>query len=225
MTRRIIDLSTPIKTDHFRWPVERRQAKSFDAGDPIQVTWLGCTVHGFTHMDSGRHFSKSAYTTDGITLEQTVGEAAVVDISAVGADAPVTEAAVKAAGGHVREGDIVLLRAGWDMVESIDTPEFWTRAPYMTAEACRWLHARKIKAIAYDFPQDHCIRDMVTGARQPAFEENTTHVELLLKGVVMFEYLCNMTALTKDRVEFIGLPLKLPHSDGAPARAIAIEED
>ncbi|MEO1017770.1 MAG: cyclase family protein [Pseudomonadota bacterium] len=224
MPRRIIDLSTPIKSDHFRWAVERKHAKSFEAGDGIQITWMGWPVHGFTHMDSGRHFSKDAYTTDDISLEQTVGEAAVVDISAVGADAPVTEAAIAEAGGHVRDGDIVLLRAGWDRVESIDTPEFWTRAPYMTADACRWLYARNIKAIAYDFPQDHCIRDMVTGARQPAFEENTTHIELLLKGVIMFEYLCNMTALTKNRVEFIGLPLKVPHADGAPARAIAIED-
>lgn len=224
MARRIIDLSTPIKTDHFRWAVERKKLKSFEAGDTIQASWMGWPLHGFTHMDAGRHFSKDADTTDAITLEQTVGAAAVVDISALGANAPVTEAAIRAAGAHLREGDIVLLRAGWDRVESIERPEFWTRAPYMTVDACRWLLARGIKAIAYDFPQDHCIRDMVTGARQPAFEENTTHIELLLKGVVMFEYCANMTAIRRDRVEFIGLPLKIPQSDGAPARVIAIEE-
>ena len=59
---------------------------------------------------------------------------------------------------------------------------------------------------------------------QTATEENTTHIELLLKGVPMFEYLCNMTEIRRDRVEFIGLPLKLPASDGAPVRAIALEE-
>ena len=120
--------------------------------------------------------------------------------------------------------DIVLLRAGWDRVESLDTPEFWTRAPYMTAEACRWLLARGIKAIAYDFPQDHCIRDYVTGERSPSFEENTTHVELLLKGIPMFEYLCNMNEIRQERVQFHGLPIKIPDCDGAPVRAIAIEE-
>ena len=224
MPQRIIDLTTPIRTDHFRWPVERKKLRSHAAGDYVDVTWVGYAVHAFTHVDAASHFAADGETTDGLALEQVMGPAAVVDISSVGANAPITEAAVAEAGGHVRPGDIVLLRAGWDRVESLDTPEFWTRAPYMTAEACRWLLARGLKAIAYDFPQDHCIRDLVTGDRTPAFEENTTHIELLLKGVPMFEYLCNMTEIRGDRAEFIGLPLKIPGSDGAPVRAIAIEQ-
>ena len=224
MPRRIIDLSTPIKADHFRWSVERRLAGSRAAGDVANITWIGYPVHAFSHIDSGCHFRDGDFTTDDIGLEQVIGPAAVVDVSAVGPDAPITEAAVAAAGGHVRDGDIVLLRAGWDRVESLDAPEFWTRAPYMTAEACRWLYGRGLKAIAYDFPQDRCIRDYVTGARKPAYEENTTHLELLLKGVPMFEYLCNMTEIRQDRVEFFGLPLKIPDCDGAPVRAIAIED-
>jgi kynurenine formamidase len=39
----------------------------------------------------------------------------------------------------------------------------------------------------------------------------------------MFEYLCNMMAIAGDRTFFVGLPLKVPDSDGAPMRAIAIE--
>ena len=73
------------------------------------------------------------------------------------------------------EGDIVLLRTGWDTVESVKTPEFWTNAPYMTEEASRWFLQRSIKAIAFDFPQDYCIRHYVLGDRKPALDENTTH--------------------------------------------------
>ena len=40
----------------------------------------------------------------------------------------------------------------------------------------------------------------------------------------MFEYLCNMTEISKPHVEFIGLPLKLPECDGSPIRAVAVEE-
>ena len=46
----LIDLTMPI-ADHFRWPVDRRQKKS----DTFQVTWVGWTVHGFTHVDAPRH--------------------------------------------------------------------------------------------------------------------------------------------------------------------------
>lgn len=224
MTRRVIDLSTPVEVDHFRWKVDRKKVLSYEAGDDIEVTWTGWTVHGFTHMDAPRHFSPTGVTTDDIPLESVMGDAAVVDVSSVGANAPVTEEVVAGAGAHIRPGDIVLLRAGWDSVESIRTPEFWTRAPWVTAEAARWLHGRGIKAIAYDFPQDYCIRHLVLGDRKPALEENVTHMELLLKGVIMFEYLCNMNAITADRVHFIGLPVKIPASDGAPVRAVAIQE-
>ncbi len=223
--RRIIDLSTPIKSGHFRWPVERKLLRSHEGGDGLQATWVGWGLHGFTHMDTPRHFNPEGFSTDAVSLDMVVGEAAVVDISGLGPEAAITEEAIAAAGGHVREGDIVLMRARWDTVESIDRPEFWTRAPYMTREACEWLLARKIKAIAFDFPQDYCIRDYVSGARKPALEENTTHITLLWNGVLMFEYLCNMSEISQQRPLFVGLPLMIPDRDGAPARVIVIEED
>ena len=51
-----------------------------------------------------------------------------------------------------------------------------------------------------------------------------THWELLRHGVIMFEYLCNMHRIESPRPEVIGLPVKLPTSDGAPARVIAIDQ-
>jgi len=219
---RYIDLSTPITTEHFRWKVDRRLEKTHEEHH-VQATWAGWIVHGFTHMDSPRHFVPDGFTTDGISLDGIIGEAAVVDVRQAGANAPVTEALVREAGGHVREGDVVLLRAGWDRVESIDTPAFWLNAPWVTPEAAEWLLSRKIKAIAYDFPQDHCIRNFLTGQPRGTTEEHVTHHILLRNGVIMFEYLCNMMAIPGPRTFFVGLPLKLPDSDGAPVRAIAIE--
>ncbi|MDH3452029.1 MAG: cyclase family protein [Gammaproteobacteria bacterium] len=225
MAQTIIDLTTPIDAAHFRWKVDRELVRSHAAGDLFEVTRLGWVVHGFTHLDSPRHFAADGFTTDDIALETVMGEAAVVDISRIAPNAPVTETLISEAGAHIREDDIVLMRSGWDTVESINTPEFWTNAPYMTEAASRWLLNRKIKAVAFDFPQDYCIRHLVTGDRQPVLEDNTTHVTLLLNGVIMFEYLCNMLALTQERVHFIGLPLKVPHCDGAPVRAIALQND
>ena len=66
-------------------------------------------------------------------------------------------------------------------------------------------------------------RDLVTGEREPEWEENVTHLVLLCNGVIMFEYLCNMMAIESERTFFVGLALKIPDSDGAPARAVAIE--
>lgn len=221
--RRHIDLSTPVIEGNFRWPVERKLLKSHDAGDHLQATWAGWTVHGFTHMDSPRHFVADGFTTDHITLDMTCGQGAVVDISDVGENQPVTAEIVAAAGAHVRRGDFVLLRSAWDRKADIKTPDFWANSPYMTREAAIWLRERGIKAIGYDFPQDRCIRNFLTGAPRAPAEEHVTHWELLRHGVIMFEYLCNMHQIQTLRPEVIGLPVKLPTSDGAPARVIAIE--
>ena len=128
---RIIDLSLPIE-DHFRWPVERRVRGDHDRGDVFQATWLGWTVHGFTHMDSPRHCVPGGPTTDAIPLEQTVGVAAVIDLTPIQPNEAISAARLAPASGHVAAGDIVVMRSCWEQQRSPQTPEFWTEAPYMT---------------------------------------------------------------------------------------------
>ena len=221
---RMIDLTMPIPRTHFRWPLERRLLKSHAAGDTSEATWFGTTVHAFTHVDAPRHFDPDGATTDALTLDRVTGEAAVLDFADIAANAPITAGMVEGAGGHVGAGDIALLRTGWSDRMSIETAEFWTEAPSVEAAAAAWLRERGVKAVGFDFPQDHCIRDLVTGARQPARAEYVTHTELLCRGVLLFEYLCNLTAIRRPRVQFFGLPIKLMDADGAPARVIALED-
>ena len=59
----------------------------------------------------------------------------------------------------------------------------------------------------------------------PEWRENTSHIELLLKGVIMFEYLCNMSAIQSKRPLFVGLPIKVEDSDGAPARCVVFDQE
>jgi kynurenine formamidase len=92
----------------------------------------------------------------------------------------------------------------------------------MTREASTWLLGRKPRAVAFDFPQDFVIRLLLEGERRP-LAENVTHDVLLRNGVILMEYLSNTAALTAPRTFLCCLPLKVPGSDGAPARIIAIE--
>jgi arylformamidase len=220
---RLIDLTMPV-ADHFRWAVDRKLKGDFAKGDNFQITWIGWTVHGFTHMDAPRHMVPGGTTTSDIRLDQVVGEAAVADITAVPPNTAIEPGHLEAAGGHIRPGDIVLLKTAWDRIESPDRPEFWTRSPYLTRTACEWLLGRGIKAIGYDFPQDYPIRGLLTGQHAP-LSEFVSHDVLLRAGVIMIEYLCNMSALTRPRTEVFALPLKIPDADGAPARVIAREPD
>lgn len=223
--RRLIDLSTPVTTGHFRWPVERRLAKAHAPGAPGQSTWAGWNVHGFTHMDSPRHVDPEGFTTDAVSLDMTVGEAAILDLSHLPENEGITAAQMAAAGAHLRPGDIAILKTRWDERADIATPAFWTRAPWVTDDAAQWLRGSGIKAIGFDFPQDHCIRQLVLGGPMAPLEEQPTHWHLLkLGGIIMFEYLRNTGALRLPRSLVVALPIRLPDSDGAPARVIAIEE-
>jgi kynurenine formamidase len=218
---RIIDLSMPIE-DHFRWPVERRVSGSHAQGDVFEATWAGWTVHGFTHMDAPRHCVPGGPTTETIPLERTVGDAAVVDLAPIQPNEAITEVRLEAAAGHVQPGDIVVMKSCWEQQRSPRTPEFWTEAPYMTREASEWLLARQPGAVAFDFPQDYTIRLLLKGERRP-LAENVTHDVLLRNGVILIEYLSNTVALAGPRTYLCCLPLKIPGSDGAPARVIALE--
>jgi arylformamidase len=218
---RIIDLSMAIE-EHFRWPVERRVSGSHAQGDVFEATWVGFTVHGFSHMDAPRHCVPGGPTTEQIPLERTIGDAAVVDLTPVQPNEAITEERLAAAAGHVRPDDIVVMRSCWEQQRSPRTPAFWTEAPYMTREASEWLLERRPRAVAFDFPQDFAIRLLLKGERRP-LAENVTHDVLLRNGVILMEYLSNTAALAGQRTFLCCLPLKVPGSDGAPARIIAIE--
>ena len=86
-------------------------------------------MHAFTHMDTPQHFDPQGFTTDSVTPDMTMGDAAVVDISDIEPNTTIDAARLEHTGGHVQEGDIVLLRAGWDQRRSLDTPAFWTETP------------------------------------------------------------------------------------------------
>ncbi len=220
---RIVDLTMPIDDRHFRWKVERKLTSDFAQGEIFQSTWFSMPVHAFTHMDAPRHFVPGGHTTDGIALDRVVGEAKIVDLSDIAPNEAISAQRIAAACAHVNEADIVIMKTAWERHHSPAAPEFWTEAPYMTRDASTWLLDRGIRAIAYDFPQDYCIRLLLHGEVRPV-EENVTHDVLLRNGVIMMEYLSNTAALEGHRTFLCALPLKIPDADGAPARIIAIED-
>jgi arylformamidase len=219
----IIDLTVPIEP-HFRWPMERSLKADFAEGDDFQITWLGLVVHGFTHIDSPRHFVPDGKTSSDVPLEATVGDAAIVDLSDVEPLQAIDAARLASRAGHVRAGDMVLLRTRWDERRNLHTREFWTDSPYLTRDACEWLLDRGIKALVPDFPQDYPIRGLLDGTRA-AKSDFVSHDVLLRNGVILIEYTCNHGRLPRDRTTIYALPLRLPDSDGCPARVIAVEPD
>lgn len=222
---RLIDLSHPVK-QHWRWLAMRSLLSDHKRGDNFSHSLYVLDVHGFTHVDAPGHFVPGERLMEDVPLEIYSGEAAVVDLSHIGAEEPVTVADLMDKGGHVREGDIVLLRTDWPRKVDFYSMEYMARGPYMTEEACHWLRERRIKAFGSDFPADYAMRFEVTDRqRKRKREENTTHELLLNHGIGLIEHLTNLHELSQPRVQFFALPLKLVGSDGSPVRAVALVED
>ena len=219
---RIIDLTMPIITDHVRWKAERSVVGDTTAGDLFQVTSMVLNCHSFTHVDARRHYFGDGPTIEATPLDAVVGDAAVIDLMDVEPNEPIGPEKLSVRFGHVRPGDKILFKSGWDRKRSFRTKEFWLDAPFLTRDAALFLKDKGVQTVAYDFPQDYVIRLLLHGEVRPV-EEHVTHDILLRSGVNMIEYVVNTSEISADRVLLSAAPLKIPEADGAPARVYAIE--
>ena len=219
---RIVDLSFPIRP-HFRWKAVPERVATHAAGDPMQSTVMTIACHAYTHVDAPIHYPPDGRDIASMPVDQWIGDASVVDLTHLGANAGIGAVELEKHAGHVRMGDIVLLRTDWPRKTSVEREEFWREAPYTDATGCEWLIARGAKAVGYDYPPDHCIR-VIVGARRrrPARAEFTTHAAFFPAGITVIEYLTNLDQIGVPRCRFIALPLRIETADGSPVRAIAV---
>jgi arylformamidase len=83
----------------------------------------------------------------------------------------------------------------------------------LNAESARWIVNSRIKLIGIDYLSIQMFKDT----------KSLTHRILLEAGVIILEGL-NLQAVKPGIYQLICLPLKLAGRDGAPARAILIEQ-
>jgi arylformamidase len=216
----LIDLSMAIQP-LWRWPIEIGLAKDMARGDPYRVTAVKMTMHSFTHVDTPLHIEPGRESIDEVGLERLCGPAAVVNLQPIRENQEIDRDLLVDKAGHVRPGDIVLLKTGWDLLWDCTTKRYWLDAPYLSLEAVHYLSGLSIKAVGFDFPQDFVIRQIP--ARHPPAAEMPTHDILLRRGILLIEYLCNLHRIRGARVDLYALPLKVSGAEGACARVVAVE--
>jgi kynurenine formamidase len=259
-TGRVVDLSLTLAPElpaswpgalPFRHFVEHWFEEESDAASvklcgnnaPYRSHGMIIDEHTGTHFDAPAHFladeasdlpmshPMGALTGDRIDPSQFLGEAAVIDVSAlVGTAAPgisplITPAHVadwEAAHGPLEAGQIVLFRSSWDSrYRGGGDGEQYIRRPLEYQDADAWpapsvetmelLHLRGIRCVGTD------------GASMgPSHDGAPTHVAGLSQGMVFVECLANLAELPARGAQFIFLPVKVARSAGGPGRAIAI---
>jgi kynurenine formamidase len=234
-TARVVDLSHPFDERTIYWPTApsafelKRLQYGPTAGGYFYSANSFCTPeHGGTHLDAPIHFHEGRRTLAEIPLEQLIGPAVVVDVSAkaqAAADYQLARGDLDAwekRNGPIPRGAIVLLRTGWsarwpDRKRYLgdDTPGDASRLrfPSFGRDAAQWLvQTREVGALGVDTASiDH-----------GASKDFIVHQIAAAANVPGLENLTNLDQLPEKGAWVIALPLKVAGGSGGPVRPIAL---
>ena len=232
----IVDLSHDYGDETVFWPTAEsfKLEKVADGMTPggyyYAANNFATSEHGGTHIDAPVHFAKGHRSVEQIPLDQLMGAAIVVDVTASCASNPdyrVTTddfSAWEKINGQIPDGAIVLLRTGFarfwpDAAKYLGTAERGEAAvaklhfPGLHQDAARWLaESRRINAIGLDTAS-------IDYGQSTLYESHRTLYE---HDIPAFENLATLDRLPAKGAMVVALPMKIKGGSGAPLRAIAI---
>jgi kynurenine formamidase len=232
----LVDLSHDYGDETVFWPTAEsfKLEKVADGMTPQGYYYaannFATSEHGGTHIDAPVHFAKGHKSVDQLPLDQLIGDAIVVDVTAACASQPdyrVTTGdftAWEKAHGQIPDGAIVLLRTGYarfwpDAAKYLGTAERGEAAvaklhfPGLHQDAAKWLtESRRIKAIGLDTAS-------IDYGQSTLYE---SHRMLYEHDIPAFENLASLDRLPATGATIVALPMKIKGGSGAPLRAVAI---
>ncbi len=232
---RWIDLTYELSEDSVFWPTAAPFSKTADwvgqtdAGFFYSAYSFATAEHGGTHIDAPVHFAQGRRSVDEVPLDQLIGEAVVIDVSAAvsrNRDYRVTVEdflAWEVQHGAIPNRSIVLIHTGFG--------RYWPSAaeylgtalkgeegvaelsfPGLHPEAAAWLiKARDVKSVGIDTASiDH--------GKSKLFE---THVVLMEENIPAFENVAHLDVLPPRGAYVVALPAKIRGGSGGPLRIVA----
>ena len=210
--QRVIDLTLPIK--HGNPGVRIEPARRLES-DGWNASTLSLYSHCGTHMDAPMHFGVGSQTIDELPVDQLMGPAWVVDVRPIEPRALIGIEHIKGIAEDIQAGDSMLICTGWS--ERFGGDAYRNGLPRISEELARWCVAKRIRMLGVEPPSVADVNNLD--------ELSTIHRILFEGGVIVVEGLANLSSLTGPKVTFVALPLKIADGDGAPARAIAMEDN
>lgn len=176
-----------------------------DRGDQMTVSAFQLGGHAGTHIDAPKHFIAGANGIETIPVDVLIGEVTVVEI----ADQvdTITQVELSAIPKGATRVLLKTRNSGWSKNDTSFRDDYVA----LDESAARWLVEQGVRLLGIDY--------LSVG---PFDEEETdfaVHKVLLQAGVVIVESL-DLEDVTPGQYRLIVLPLLIPGSDGAPARAI-----
>jgi arylformamidase len=209
---KIHDVSVPIRDGGLVYPgnppihIELQQAIAKGASSNVSHVDFGS--HTGTHVDAPRHFSDTGAGVDQIPLDLLIGPATVVsfgdDVRAV------TRADLER---HDLGGVERVLLHTRNSTYLTQDPTFHPDFTYLAPDGAAYLVSLGVRLVAIDYLSI----DRFHSGNHP------THHALLDAGVTIVEGV-NLDGIPDGRYQLCCLPLRLEGVDGAPARAVLIEQ-
>lgn len=206
----VYDISAPLRGDLPVWPGERglhRELVAEQPEDPATVSHLSMGAHTGTHVDAPVHFLPGGGGVETFPPDAFVGRCHVLDLrdvpERIGAD-------------DLRRRD---LPAGTERILARTRNSGWSRTERAFREdyvaydlsAAQWCLDRGVRLLGIDY-----VSIETFAAQHAGFP---VHTALLGAGVVVLEGL-DLDGVAPGAYDLAALPLLLPGSDGAPARAV-----
>ena len=208
---RVVDLTLPLVSGEKGICIEPAQRLETDGWN---ATTLSLYSHCGTHIDAPVHFGVGAQTIDTIPVENLIGPAWVADIRPVEPRALIEPEHLGTIAIQFKPGESLLICTGWSAFYGQE--KYRDELPRISAKLARGWVEKKVRRLGVEPPSVADVNNI---------EELTTIHQILFKGgVIVVEGLANLTSLSRPKVTFIALPLKITNGDGAPARAVAVEE-
>lgn len=202
-----IDISVPLWNEMVVWPgdpparIER--IKSIARGDAENISAMSVCLHAGTHIDAPLHYFDQGAAMEGLPFASVIGPARVI---AIHDSKAVTVRELRDA--TIRRGERILLKTR-NSGRARNQAGYFEDYVYVTPEAAGFLAGRGILAAGIDY--------LSIGA--PNEDGEQVHKILLGAGVWIIEGL-DLSAVDPGSYDMICLPLSIPGSDGAPARAV-----
>jgi len=209
---KILDITLPLTMNMPVWPGEPKmrldRVSSIEKGNAVNVSRLEIMVHTGTHVDAPCHFIDGQEGVEELPMSALVGPVLVVQVHDE-CDV-ITDEILRAI--DLKDCQRILFKTSNSYYWKQGGEEFQTGYVGLDTSAAMFLVNRGVLLVGIDYLSIAAYHDQIN-----------PHRVLLSSGVVILEGV-NLSDVSPGYYSLFCLPLKLNGSDGAPTRAILIEE-
>lgn len=209
----LLDLTMPLSDKTI--PVPNHPSPTFEPlhlleRDGVRNTIMRVSIHTGTHIDAPSHFIDRGRTIDQIPVDRFKRPGIRLDLTSLSrAGEPIDLSMLEQAGfdpGTARDR-ILLLCTSWSD-KTWESPELYSKNPYLAQDAAEAIARAKPSALGLDFAVDHV-------------KPWPNHTILLGEEVLLIENLMRMEELPGDGFEVMAFPLKIVGENGGQTRVVA----